>query len=39
MIKMLTMAMDATIVRVQDRPKIRCDSNTDMILKKEGDDV
>ena len=39
LIKMLVVSMDATIVRVTDKPKPRCDSNADLILKKETDDV
>ena len=39
LIKMLIVSMDATVVRVTDRPKPRCDSNADMVLKKETEDV
>ncbi len=35
LIKMLVVSMDATIVRVTDRPKPRCNSNADLVLKKE----
>ncbi len=39
LIKMLIVSMDATIVRVADKPRPRCDSNADMALKKESGDA